>query len=260
MTPNASNSWIHIAKPHPQARLRLFCFHYAGGGASAFRSWQSKMPPEIELCLVQLPGRETRIMEPLFTRLPPLIDALTTAIRPYLNKPFAFFGHSMGTLVSFELTRQLRAQQLQLPLHFFASAHRAPQIENPDPPIHNLADKGFIVELNKLNGTSQRVLENDELMQMMLPIIRADFAVCETYTYRQEPPFACAISAYCGLADPNITRDYMEAWHLQTSKTFKLTLFEGDHFYLFHQQDSLLQLILADLARPLDHLSKILHS
>ena len=260
MTSSAAHSWIYTAKPNPQARLRLFCFHYAGGGASAFRSWQSKMPPEIELCLVQLPGRETRIMDPLFTRLPPLIDALTASIRPYLNKPYAFFGHSMGTLVSFELIRQLRAQQLQLPLHFFASSHRAPQLADPDPPIHNLADKEFIAEINKLNGTPQRVLENDELMQMMLPIIRADFAVCETYVYRQEPPLTCPISAFGGLADPNISQNQLEAWHLQTSKTFKLTMFEGDHFYLLHQQDSLLRLILADLAGPLNHLSKILHS
>ncbi len=260
MTSSASNPWIYITKPNLQARLRLFCFHYAGGGVSVFRSWQSKLPAEIELCLVQLPGRESRIMDPLFTRLPPLIYALTTSIRPYLNKPFAFFGHSMGALVSFELTRQLRTQQLQLPLHLFASAHRAPQFANPDPPIHNLAEKEFIKEITKLNGTPQRVLENEELMQMMLPIIRADFAVCETYLYRQEPPLACAISAFGGLADPNVSQDQLEAWQIQTSKAFKLTMFEGDHFYLHDQRDGLLRLILEDLAHPLSHLSKILHS
>src|SRR5258707_15603332 len=111
MTSSASNPWIYITKPNLQARLRLFCFHYAGGGVLVFRSWQSKLPAGIELFLVELPGRESRIMDPLFTRLPPFIYALTTSIRPYLKKPFAFFGHSMGPLVSFELTRQLRTHQ-----------------------------------------------------------------------------------------------------------------------------------------------------
>ncbi len=239
--------WIYIAKPNPQARLRLFCFHYAGGGVSAFRSWQGELPTDIELCAVQLPGRESRIMDPPFTHLSPLVETLTTIIRPYLNKPFVFFGHSMGALVSFELTRQLRLQQVQLPFHLFVSAHRAPQLPNPNLPIHNLPENEFMKKLYKFNGTPQPVLESVELMQMMIPILRADLAVCETYVYRQEMPLSCAISVFGGLQDPAISRTQLEAWYTQTQKVFKLTMFEGDHFYLRQQQEGLLRTILQDL-------------
>ncbi|WP_269822496.1 thioesterase II family protein [Dictyobacter vulcani] len=134
MTSTAHNPWIIMTQPNHQARLRLFCFSYAGGAASNYRVWQGKFPAEIEICAVQLPGRENRLMDPLFTHMTPLITSLASAIRPYLDIPFVFFGHSMGALVSFELTRQLRREQAELPLHLFVSAHRAPQLPDPDPP------------------------------------------------------------------------------------------------------------------------------
>ena len=122
------NSWIFGVRPNTQARLRLFCFPHAGGGASFFRSWIGTLPPDIEVCPVQLPGRENRLKERPFNQYTLLIQALAQALRPYLTVPFAFFGHSMGALVSFGLARQLRQQNEPLPVHLFASAYRAPQI------------------------------------------------------------------------------------------------------------------------------------
>ncbi len=175
--------WLRSPKPNPQASLRLFCFPYVGGGALIFRTWPNSLPATAEVCPVELPGRGTRLKETPFTRLLPLVQALAQALLPHLDKPFAFFGHSMGALISFELTRQLRRLYGLVPLHLFVSAHRAPQLPDPDPPIHTLPEAEFMEELRCLNGTPKEVLEQPELMELMLPILRADFALCETYIY-----------------------------------------------------------------------------
>lgn len=243
----AADSWIAHRKPNPQARLRLFCFPYAGTGASIFRTWSNGLPAEIEVCPVQLPGRATRLMEAPFTSLSPLVKALAEALVPLLDKPFAFFGHSLGALVGVELARQLRRQSGIQPVHLFASAARAPQIPPRHRPIHALPDKEFLVELRRLNGTPGNVLEDAELMQIMLPVLRADFAVYESYVYSPEPPLDCFISAFGGLQDARITRDDLEAWRDQTSASFSLKMFPGDHFFVNTAQPLLLEILSRDL-------------
>jgi len=239
--------WFQFAKPNPLARLRLFCFSYAGGSASAFRLWGGHIPPQIELYPVQLPGRESRLREAPFTQLPPLIQALSQAIRPYLNKPFVFFGHSMGGLVGFELARELRRQHLATPLHLMISARRAPQLPDPDPPIHHLPAAEFLEEIRNLKGTPEEVLNNDDLMQVMLPVLLADFAVCETYVYTHEVPLSCPITAFGGWQDDDISKDELVAWREQTRAFFRLQMFEGGHFFLHSERDLLLQSIAQSL-------------
>jgi len=244
---SALDSWVTYRKPSPQVRLRLFCFPYAGGGVSIFRAWSDGLPADVEVCPVQLPGRGTRLMEPPFTRLSPLVQALAEALFPLLDKPFAFFGHSLGALVSFELARQLRRQYAVQPVRLFISADRAPQISYRDPPIHSLPEGEFLVELRRLNGTPREVLEDEELRQIMLPLLRADFAVYETYGYRTEPPLNCPISAFGGLQDHRVSRGDLEAWREQTSVSFSLRMFPGDHFFLNTTQPPLLGALSQDL-------------
>src|SRR5262245_34574163 len=196
-----ANRWIYCPTPNPGAALRLFCFPYAGGNSLIYRSWTEQLPLAVEVCAVMLPGREARLRERPYTCLPPLIEALAEALLPRLNKPFAFFGHSMGALISFELIRELRRNCGLAPAHLFVSGRRAPQIENNDPPTYNLPEGDFIQEIRHFNGTPQEVLEHPELMQLLLPVLRADFAVCETYTYTEEPPLECPISVFGGLQD-----------------------------------------------------------
>jgi medium-chain acyl-[acyl-carrier-protein] hydrolase len=246
-TTTALDSWIACRKPSPQARLRLFCFPYAGGGVSIFRAWSDGLPADVEVCPVQLPGRGTRLMEPPFTRLSPLIQALAEALFPLLDIPFAFFGHSLGALVSFELARQFRRERAVEPVRLFISADRAPQIPNRDPAIHSLPEREFLVELCRLNGTPRKVLEDDELRQIMLPLLRADFAVYETYGYSTEPPLNCPISAFGGLQDHRVNRGDLEAWREQTSISFSLRMFPGDHFFLNTTQASLLGALSQEL-------------
>lgn len=234
-----SKSWIFRTKPLPQASLRLFCFPYAGASSIIFRPGAGSLPANIELCPVELPGRGTQIKSPPFTCMEALVSGIAPMLLPYLDKPFAFFGHSMGGLLSFELARYLRKQYDKKAVHLFVSASRAPQIPSSKPPIHALPDNEFKQELHRLNGTPASVLQNDELMQLFIPVLKADFAVLETYVYTQEPPLECPIVAFGGLEDREVSLTELEGWRSQTQSSFKLQLFPGDHFFI-HSAQSLL--------------------
>lgn len=244
-TATASDSWISFRKPGAKTRLRLFCFPYAGAGALLFRSWSHCLPADVEVCPVQLPGRGTRMLERPYTQLSPLVEALAQALAPLLDRPFAFFGHSLGALVSFELARRIRRQYGVHPVHLFVSAGRAPQILHRGLPIHTLPDKEFLMELRRLNGTPSELLDHAELMELMLPLLRADFAVYETYQYSSEAPLNCPISAFGGLQDNKVSDSDLDAWRVQTSVSFSLRMFPGDHFFL--KQPLLLRALFQEL-------------
>jgi medium-chain acyl-[acyl-carrier-protein] hydrolase len=248
----SANSWIFLPKPNPQARLRLFCFPYGGGGASVFRTWPDGLPQDVEVCAIRLPGREARLREVPFTHLSQAVQTLTQILLPYLNSPFAFFGHSLGALISFELVRQLRKQNAPSPLHLFVSGQPAPQIPAPDPPIHQLPDREFIEELHcRYNGIPQAVLQNAQLMEIVLPTLRADITILETYVYTGERPLNTPISAFGGRQDKRVSQEDLAAWRDQTQNSFSLTMFAGDHFFLQSAQMPLLQTLTKNLTRLL---------
>ena len=242
-------SWIAGHEPNPQARLRLFCFPYAGGSASMFRIWSNALPADVEACPIQLPGRSTRLMERPFTDLSSLIQVLAQALSSLLDKPFAIFGHSLGALVGFELARQLRRQYGVSPARLFISAGCAPQIPRRGSPIHTLPAKEFLAEVRRLNGIPKEVLEHDELMEIVIPLLRADFALYEAYVYSAEPPLNCPISAFGGLQDRKVTHRDLEAWRDQTTGAFSLRMLPGDHFFLNTTQPLLLQMLSQELHR-----------
>jgi medium-chain acyl-[acyl-carrier-protein] hydrolase len=247
--------WVIYPKPQPQARLRLFCFPYAGGGASIFRAWPEGLPAEIEVCSVQLPGRERRLREAPITRLSPLVDILAQVLRPAMHLPFAFFGHSMGALIAFDLARRLRQQGGPRPLQVFISAHRAPHLSSPDLPIHQLPTPAFLEQLQqRYNAIPPAVLAEKELMDLFLPTLRADFAIHETYVYQAEAPLSCPLSAFGGLQDRRVGRDGLDAWGEQTRNRFSLRMFPGDHFFLQSARVQLLQALSEDLTALLRQL------
>jgi medium-chain acyl-[acyl-carrier-protein] hydrolase len=227
--------------------LRLFCFPYAGGTASVFRDWSDGLPADIEVCPIQFPGRGTRLMEPPYSRLSLLVEALAEALYPLLDKPFALFGHSLGSLVSFELARRLRANHRARPVRLFVSAGPAPQIPHRGLPIHNLPEEEFAAELRRLKGTPGELLEHKELMAIVIPSLRADFALYESYRYVQEPPLNCPISTYGGLTDQRVNHDDLEAWRDQTTVSFSIRMFPGDHFFLKSTQPLLLRTLSQEL-------------
>ncbi|MDZ7319899.1 MAG: alpha/beta fold hydrolase, partial [candidate division KSB1 bacterium] len=219
------NSWFAFVKPNLAADIRLFCFPYAGGSAMTYRTWSDLLPKNIEVYPVELPGRGSRMREQPYTNMTPLVHDLGLALKPYLDKPYAFWGHSMGALIGFELARLFRRWQLPGPMQLFASGHTAPQVKSSHQPIYNLPEREFLVELRQLEGTPEAVLNNQELMQLLIPMLRADFEVNETYRYDPEPPLACPITVYGGANDRDVNREALEAWREQTSADFALHIF-----------------------------------
>lgn len=241
-----ASPWVKLP-PRGRGRVCLFCFPYAGGGNAAYLPWVHAISPEIEICPVQLPGREERMSEPPFTRLQPLVEAAAGALAPYLDTPFAFFGHSLGAMIGFELTRHLRREGLPLPLHLFVSGFPAPQLPPVQPPLHELPEEEFLAALTRLNGTPTSVLEDADLMRLLVPLLRADFAVYETYMYLPEAPLDLPLSVYGGLRDTRAPRQALEEWHTQTTGRSTLRMYDGDHFFLHAKRAVLLQGIHQDL-------------
>lgn len=240
-------AWIVRTQARARPKIRLFCFPYAGGGASLYRNWSSKLPVEVEVCAIQLPGRESRFREPAFSQLEPLIEKLAQELRPAAALPFAFFGYSLGALISFELTRYLRHHQMPGPKHLFVAAHRAPQMARRTETIHGLYGTDFIQALHRLGGTPQAVLQNQELMEMMSPMLRADFQIYERYDYKNEQSLACPITAYGGALDRTVSESELAGWSEQTSSTFQLRMLPGGHFFLQDSQDLLIQSVAQGL-------------
>lgn len=239
-------SWFVCSKPNPIVPLRMFCFPYAGGGINIFRAWPKGLENFAEIYVAQLPGRDSRLREAPVTQLSQSVTEMVRTIGPYLDKPFVFFGHSMGAILSFELSRRLRREKGVQPLHLFVSGRPAPQIARRDPCSYDLPEPEFVRELLKLNGTPREVLENAELRQFVVPILRADFAVCQTYQYVPELPLDCPITTFGGLQD-SISHEDLKGWQEQTSATFKLSMFPGDHFFVNTVQPSLLRRISKEL-------------
>ncbi|MEC4814646.1 MAG: beta-ketoacyl synthase N-terminal-like domain-containing protein [Scytonema sp. PMC 1069.18] len=246
-----TNLWVTRPKPNPQASLRLFCFPYAGSGASIFYSWLEELPNNIELLPIQLPGREDRLGETPFNRLKPLIETLIPQLSSYLDAPFVFFGHSLGALIAFELARELRKQNLPTPVQLFVSGSRAPQVPDLDAPIHKLPEPKFLESLRRLNGTRDEVLQNPEVMQLFLPALRADFAILETYFYSTQEPLNCPITALGGKEDSRVNPEQLAAWREQTHSEFSIKMFPGDHFFLHSDRTLVLQTIVQEIQKPI---------
>src|SRR3954453_3800140 len=196
-----SDPWVVRRAAESSPRLRLFCFPYAGGSAQVFRTWSEALPADVEVCAVQLPGRERRSSETPIRRAALAVEMLASALSRYLDKTFAMFGHSMGAMLAYEVARRLSAEFGCAPDHLFVSGHRAPHLPSRRRPLHHLADDAFIAGVRALNGTPREVFEHPELVELLLPMLRADFELLETYVELPGPRLSCPITALGGNAD-----------------------------------------------------------
>jgi medium-chain acyl-[acyl-carrier-protein] hydrolase len=228
----SATSWITSLKAGSPGSPRLICFPYAGGGSAVFRNWPSLLHEATRLCAIRLPGRETRVKEAPFRSLEPLVKELANVLSGVIDGPYVFFGHSMGALIAFAVSREFRRQRVPLPDMLIAAGARAPHLPLPRPPKHDLPDPLFIDELRRLEGTPKEALEHPELMELMLPLLRADFALVETYRFEAEAPLACPIVAFGGQDDHEVPIADVEAWRLHTTSTFSYRVFPGGHFFL----------------------------
>lgn len=211
-------------------------------------SWLNGLSDKVDLCPIHLPGREKRRLEPPFVRMEPLIQSLCDALTQFLDLPFALFGHSLGALMAFETARELRRRGLGTPLRLLVSAHAAPQIPRLAEPIHRLPEPEFVDELiRRYDAIPSVILADRDLMEMFMPVLRADLEILETYTYGPGPPLACPISAFGGVLDSTVARNHLEAWQRQTSSSFRMRLFSGSHFFLKESRPEVMAAICNDL-------------
>jgi medium-chain acyl-[acyl-carrier-protein] hydrolase len=239
----ARSSWVKLTRARQSVRMRLICLPSAGGGASRYREWPNYLPDDMEVVSIQLPGREDRFGEPTIDSMELLTGQLLDGLAGWLDRPFALFGHSMGAFIAFELAAKLRPLGLE-PVHFFAAGCRAPHLPATWPTDrHVLPDYDFIGVLRDLNGVPRELLENTEWMDLMLPALRGDFKLVETYRYRPKAPLRCPLSVFGGLQDKEVTREGLEAWVHHTTGPFEVHVLPGDHFFVGSSRSALLQLM-----------------
>jgi medium-chain acyl-[acyl-carrier-protein] hydrolase len=244
---NGADRWVIRPRPISAPRVRLICFPFSGGGASLYARWPADLPADIDVCAVQLPGREQRIAETPYVSLALLIQDLMQALRPYLDAPVALFGHSLGGLIAFELTRMLRRTGGQLPVCVFLAGSHPPHLPRRQPNIHSLPDAEFIAGLREYGGTPEEALQNAALMELLLPTLRADFSLTETHTYVSETPLDVPLSAFCGLDDPIVEPNEIAGWRDLTQNTFTLRMVPGHHFFVQSARGLVLSAIVEDL-------------
>ena len=243
----AGATWTVRFQPQPDAELRIFGFAHAGGGPALFRSWADHLPPSIECCAVQLPGRAERMREAPVGHLGQLVDALADGLAPMLDRPFAFFGHSFGGLVSYALARRLAEVGRPGPIRMFVSASRSPQLPNPHPLLHPLNDEDFLDRLATYGGIPAPLLDDREMLAFFVPTIRADFQALERYIHPSGPPLSAPISGLAAVDDRTVRVDEVDAWRDVTSGPFALHTFEGGHFYLNDRAEEVVETVLSEL-------------
>ena len=247
------NPWLVFLRRNPEAVLRLFCFHYAGGSASAFRNWVNYLPGSIEVIAIQLPGREGRFKEAHIQQFDKLIDVLVLSMLPYLDLPYVVFGHSLGSLKSFEWIRAIKKRKLQQPNLYIAAGRGAPQLPRREPPIAFLPEEEFVQELIKNYGEKlEPILKVKELRDLFIPQIRADYLLSETYEYKEGIKLDCPIFAFAGDEENKISEGDLHGWAAHTTNNFRARRFPGDHFFIHSAEEQVLTVINNELSAILN--------
>lgn len=237
------NPWYLEYKKNPKAAIRLFCFHHSGGGASAYYPWVESLSPYIEMISIQLPGREDRFTEPLINSLRDILDALTEGFHLYTEKPFFVFGHSLGGLIAFELVKSIYQRYSLYPQHIIISAAKAPHMPFRMKTLSSLENKILKEELKIYNGIDEGILNNDELLDLFLPIIRNDFSISERYYSTDVVSLPCDILHLSGDLDVSVNEEEIQAWKAYTAGKFEHISFQGGHFFLKNHQKNIIKLI-----------------
>lgn len=232
--------WFPGADEPSTAPLRLFCFPWAGGGTLGYAAWKDPLAGIAQVCPARLPGRETRASEAPIDSMDALIEALLHEIRPFLDREFAFFGHSMGAGIAFELTRALRREGLPLPARLLVSSARSPLLRRAPLPGPEPSREQLIAEVWRLGGFPREVLQNPELLALALPALEADTRLYRRYVSTDAPPLTIPVDVFAGIEEPNLREEDLEAWSGVTTAAWTVERLPGGHFYLEAQRERLL--------------------
>jgi medium-chain acyl-[acyl-carrier-protein] hydrolase len=243
--------WLIVHPAAGEPRLRLFCFHYAGATAAIFRGWREHLPSWVELIAVQLPGRDYRMGEPLLDDSEPVVEELAAILPPLLDRPYVFFGHSMGALISRDLAHSLRRQGLPEPDLFIASGRSAPSHRWTDAGAQALPDEAFIETVRDYNGTPEELITDPDLRELWMPRLRADLTISAMHRYVEQPPLTCPMLVLHGTVDRLVTDAGLRAWARETSGPLRYVRYPGNHFFLHSQEKALLADLGAELTRLL---------
>jgi len=238
--------WL-LRVPRPDAAFRLFCFCYAGGNAASYLPWQGKVDSAIEICALQPPGRGARLFEPPLGTMDVMVSAVSAVVDRMDDLPFAFFGHSLGALVAFELAHYRAQRGLRVPVHLLLSGCLAPGSRSEPKNLHLLDDARLVDELRKYNGTPPEILAHQELMALVLPTIRADFRLASEYRHVPRRRLDMPISVLAGRADDYDSTEQYENWLTETDARGSVHWFDGDHFFINSELDRTLGVIQAEL-------------
>lgn len=244
--------WLHYPRPNPDARLRLVCLPYSGGRASVFTGLAARLAGDVEMCAVEFPGHGRRLGEPPMTRLRPLVEQLTDVVAERVRPPFVLLGYSVGALIGFETAREFRRRGQVGPTALFVAAARAPHLRSARRPLHDLSRIELIEGLHHLAGRHNDLLDNEELVDVMEPVIRADLGLDETYDREPGRPLDCPIAAFAGSEDWTVSRDDLEAWREQATGDFSATTLPGGHFFLDSAPGLFAEALTAEIERLVD--------
>ena len=237
------DKWLSRPQPIDDPRLRLLCFPHAGSGPTTYHKWPATLPDGVEMWGIRLPGREIRLREPAHRQIDDMVADAAAALRPFLDRPFVIFGHSLGALLGYELVRHWRNEDGPQPHHLIVSGHRAPHRPPLQPKCHQAPDAAFLQRVRRLGGTQDKFFAMTELVEMMLPTLRADFAAWETYRYQEDEILDLPITAFGSTDDSEAQEIDIAAWRQHTNHDFNYQIFSGDHFYLQTNPEPLLKQI-----------------
>ncbi|MEV6826014.1 alpha/beta fold hydrolase [Amycolatopsis sp. NPDC051102] len=241
--------WIQYPKPNPDARLRLVCLTYSGGRASVFKGLAAGLPDDVEVCAIEFPGHGRRLGETPLTRLEPLVEQVTDVIGEWVRPPFVLLGYSVGALIGLEVAHELARRGLPGPAALFVAAARAPHRRSARPPLHELSRDELIAGLHQLAGVHNDLLDNEELADVMLPVIRADLGLDETYQARLGRLLGCPIAAFGGREDRSVPHADLLSWREHTTGGFSATTLPGAHFFLDSARQRFTEAVAAEIRR-----------
>lgn len=243
---SSASAWFTDFGQGAAAPIRLFTFAHAGGSANVYRNW-AKALPGVHVLAARLPGRESRFAEPPYSAMDTLIETLAEQIASRLDRPYVFYGHSLGGLIAFELTHRLRELGLRQPERLLIGAYRSPDRKSPHPPLHSLTGNDLIMGMQRYDSMPQAIVDSPELMELLEPMLRADFSLVETYAYRDRTPLGRPIVVFYGERDPLITNDHIEAWRDKSSAGVRLHPIDAGHLFHLTQEAELLGLLAEEM-------------